>query len=1505
MTPCRNFLQPPVSCRRPDPRHFSPGRLLMGAMLLLWSFGLPAGTAALGATLGEDRFAADQVISAKTKIAGGVLKIQACNQGADWCPLLEGLNLPRFTVTLQVRQLKIPAADHFFGLVFDGANSKNLMVFTRGSAFGRYSWSDKFDEHIGEVAPLAVGPDAPWTELKIRIDGEYVEVNAAGKRVGDFSFPVAPVTKLRFFGNNLDLEAKELKVEPLAAAPAAPAAVATSTEPDLYAGFDQGLDAVRSGGQTAAPLAGSGGVNLVEGVKGQAVFVGRQPVKEGGKNVRPWLQYDAQDVFGGSGGTVSFWFRPNEDGGADKRWRFLFTGQAETEKKNPFSIWLWEWLRVDLPRRDLKPVTINRCLRGSFFKGDWFNLVLTWDAQGWTRLYVDGIPYRHEGRRDEQPQRFSDLNLDSLRQFCLGSGADLEVGRNADGAFDELKLYRRPLSETEVVRAYRQIMPLDLICDRSTLFAGREEKVVLSVAPGGYYARPAVGTDAPQPAKVELELELTADAGPVATQKFSLAVDSPCQVELPVGHLAPGVYRLRSVTRQGGAVVQKSFRISCYAPAAALPAEDADLRPGRTLFEKDFAAAPAAEVLSEGDCRHQDSPLGAYFQAGSNNGDRFGCEIEFPEEALTGRPVLLEVEWPDDRPRSMALYMYPEAKTEQHRERLEGGIQSGEEYPLTGKLQTTRHLFYPGVKRYLFEARTMVKDYPAAVRRLRILELENARLPKLKLELPAGLPGRQLGHLDEDQTVHVLLNSDDAREQGDPQRVEKVLDRWCDYFDYTGQNAIAYPILRYTYMYYPLAGHYGNGGFPQRSGTMPTFIEMFGARGMKFIGIDNLYTLPEQSVRPDRQDELQALNLIALDGQGKPATKGNHLQRPRPNLFNPEVRRMYLWHLGELIGRYGRLPGFTGVEIWAGRLVGQGLESGYNPQTVAAFAAAAGVQLPAGDSRQVEAFLTGPARAQWLRWRADQTTDLVREIAARMAEINPELKLYLGLGGEPTGGSNDADTATDLKVPEYYYENYALDLEGLKALPGVFLVPLRMSTDYRWEKHWARPEATTDESLYDFQVFAPFLKAGQAASDSYPRYFETFRKSLKQDVYKAYFQNADVKPFGRYFLKELVYPLAMMDSPRILIGAQPLGSWGREVEMREFARAYRALPAQPFALAAGGTDPVTVRYLNTPQGTYVYLVNLLWSEVTAELRLDAGAQLRDLSTGQTLPVGADGGVGITLLPYQLRSWLVAAPQARPVLAGCSVPPATLDVYKQRLAQLKTGLTVLQEVGGDVAAAAARFEAIEARLRAGQYADAHRLAFSKLMNTLLKQGENRTLLKSQAEMLARNEFAVKCGSYEFYRTQQGQVFFPDQRFNHKRYGYDGGHSSVARNISKIHDFPEPGLFATEAYDLDAYRFKVPAGLYDVKLYFKAGYEPGFKPGYFVFNVDLEGKRVLDRMDLVEACHKDFGAVLIKEFKAVPVEDGVLDIEFTVPAGVDSTARLCNAIEVQPAAGRAGP
>ena len=100
--------------------------------------------------------------------------------------------------------------------------------------------------------------------------------------------------------------------------------------------------------------------------------------------------------------------------------------------------------------------------------------------------------------------------------------------------------------------------------------------------------------------------------------------------------------------------------------------------------------------------------------------------------------------------------------------------------------------------------------------------------------------------------------------------------------------------------------------------------------------------------------------------------------------------------------------------------------------------------------------------------------------------------------------------------------------------------------------------------------------------------------------------------------------------------------------------------------------------------------------------------------------------------------------------------------------------------------------------------------------------------------------------------------------------------------KIAPFPDNPIAETEddplyqnvRYDVDAYHFNVPNGLYTVKLQFC---EPHYQEkGKRVFGVKLQGKTVIDRLDMFEKAGRN--KALDYEFKDVAVDKDRLAIEF---------------------------
>ncbi len=118
------------------------------------------------------------------------------------------------------------------------------------------------------------------------------------------------------------------------------------------------------------------------------------------------------------------------------------------------------------------------------------------------------------------------------------------------------------------------------------------------------------------------------------------------------------------------------------------------------------------------------------------------------------------------------------------------------------------------------------------------------------------------------------------------------------------------------------------------------------------------------------------------------------------------------------------------------------------------------------------------------------------------------------------------------------------------------------------------------------------------------------------------------------------------------------------------------------------------------------------------------------------------------------------------------------------------------------------------------------------------------------------------------------------------------------MSKLNQPELTALYASEAYTIKTYRFAVSNGLYRVRIYLKHGYHPTAKAGTSALNIAIEGRSVMDGLDLFSAGGLDFNQSLVYEYPLNKVADGVLDIEFSCAPEVDPSTRLCNAIEIIP-------
>jgi len=1120
--------------------------------------------------------------------------------------------------------------------------------------------------------------------------------------------------------------------------PAAFGADMPGGKPDFYAGFNGSLNAVDKLGHEIAPEVARG-VKFVDGLHGKAVYVDGNG--DANTATAPCLQYPASRLLDSSAGTLMFWVRPDWDGedpgkvspaGDPPFYRFIDGGSK-------FNLFMYYWLRFDIgappqlpaDKSDIAQIT-NRS-RGKWLRGDWEHVALSWDSSGWTRLYVNGLPYGN-GIDSASNTIKRPLNFGPIDHLLVGSQtADVyPPNMRANAAFSNLKIYKHALPDDAIMADYRRFMPLDMTVERQYLRAGVAEKFSVDVWPGGHMIRPTVGASMPLPVKTTVTAALIRDSDgqTVARQTYPLVLNGQKTLTLPTPPLQEGAYRATYRIDYGGGTYQTSFRVFTYQPQPAAPISSATLKLGKPLVTIDCAHQDT-QGLEKGPTKVVDVPgVGAYRESDGVRGGRFSYEIDLSAAAkngtLDGHPMLIEVTWPDDKPRSMGLYLYRQSHNQEQRERLEGGIQSGDEIALSHQLQTASYLIYPWMPKYLFEARTLVDGLPAAVSKI-VVRPVIGRLPKLAVHTPDGLPGRYFGHLDEDQSFDVLFaydNPTDAPYKRPVQDMEMLL----DYMDYTGQNILSYPFMRYGNVEYALPGDTASSSgnlFFSFSGWRSLMLDMMAARGKKVIATLNGYSVMEANKQPDQHDALEAQDYYQIDKNGKVVTDYLFAQ-PMGNPIHPLYRKQFMGHLNEILRRFGHHPALAGIDLWTfGDWQIKDLNTGYDDLTVHTFERETKISVPGSGPDRFEkryAYLTGAKRREWLAWRAGKNTEILTAMATAIHSCNPKLTFGLSLGGTPLFGSETDMSEDSLDIPSYYYTEQSLDFAALRLIPGFALAPTRWPTQGRHQLHWNHNLTTTDEILDDMSRQSIFRGKGDGRVYSYQSYFESFNDSLKPSDYSSIFQNADVKPHGRFYLKELAEDVASADPSVVLIGSQPIGTTGRDTESQEFAQAFLALPAGDFQDIHGARDPVYARSLPAKQGIYVYLQNILGSEVAVTLQDSGKGNAVDLVSGQALPRRGNTWV-IALKPFQLRSFKLSE-------TGKSLSVSTIDPdktvrawYVDALSKTEALADTLRAGGGDTALVDRVVGKLRKAVQEDRLAEAHRLYFSKLIRNLLAQVES--------------------------------------------------------------------------------------------------------------------------------------------------------------------------------------
>jgi len=1162
--------------------------------------------------------------------------------------------------------------------------------------------------------------------------------------------------------------------------------------------------------------------------------------------------------FSAKAGGIQFWARNTGAKGGDV---FSFLRDGKTVLKARFTGPTGGDMTFDVVRTDgRKNLFYNR--KTSEEPGDWALVTLTWDETHASKYFINTLPYVVCFLPGQRMPDFEAADVDGIDTLCFAEA------RKRAFEIRGLRVFDRPITNREVWDAYRAKVPVDMVMHETVVPADEPTEVAIQLGPAGYYTRPApIRLDGFKPAgAVGFELTVKDKIGKIlATNRQTVDVNGPVELTFPARAYPKGQYTIEAKVN---GFYTRTWRFVSFTSDYKPEYSAADRERGEMIYER-IVKVDDPDILKQGKPAMRTSPAGTYLECGSDVMDRIEFEIPFPAD-VSGKPVELEIEWPDDKPRFAGFHMYGPFGA--CRDYLQQAISSGYEIPQSDKMQKSTFLFFPGSTNYLFEARTLAAKMPAAVKAVRIYRVKAGKLPANRIVTPKGMPGRTFGFFDEDQTFMNNLNAQAMHwsapcrmryEANYPDETTWMTDEYYRYFDYIGMNTISEPVWRYWVTYFPSEGQVGGGLWPSRS--LGWVLKEFPKHGQRFIASLNYSNLPDMKFAAQIDGDFLKRGMVTADKSGKVGSLRAG-ERSTANPCHPECVRLFLDYLRDPVARYAE-SGLSGVqyEITSWGTWGN-LNNGYDDYTVGKFAKDTGIAVT-GKPEDRYAFLTGEKCADWLAWRAEQVTALVRAMRRMLDDINPALDLELIVPADK----------------EERYVQRGIDVAAIKKLPNVRFCVTRDPTNARIDMHWSRPESTLNEDLYDFaKADAEDLAVNGAIASvrSYYGYLETFVGPLKPKPYNCYFQNADAKPWGRHFLREAAFALAAYDMLEYTAGAQPVPSVGHESEVREFARAYRFLPAKPFKDVGGVRDPALARYLPTENGTYWYVVNVFHEPVVVSLDLGDGKRTE-----------------LALNAYEVMSGLVEGKTVEVKdLAFVRIDPAADAFYDKRFAQLDAAIAALEKAGVEVPdekACRAKLTVLRAESR---WAELYRVAYSRLMNQLVTKCGNIPHLLAEQAMAKKGAWRVNCGSSAYWTAPDGALFLPDVPFN-GRYGYtDEIHQRCSRDVTDITGTDLVEVYKTEAYQIGHYRFKVPGGTYRVTVYLKCGFARGFAEGWQM-SIDVNGKALCKDFDLYNEQKGVFGQAL-KLTTEVEAKDGEIVLAWSPSGTCDPTSTLANAIVVEP-------
>ena len=671
----------------------------------------------------------------------------------------------------------------------------------------------------------------------------------------------------------------------------------------------------------------------------------------------------------------------------------------------------------------------------------------------------------------------------------------------------------------------------------------------------------------------------------------------------------------------------------------------------RTIVDIDCAAEPTKGEFWEKDgaTRVVKKPFGSYRESSGLGADGdgywgldgFSYRIHLPEAQRLYR---LRVQYPDDDRRSMGFWVNDgsDARSNSIGTINTGGVETGDQYVLTQKLQTHEAFFYPrGTEDAVVAVVNLVPRMRAAAARITI-DIVESGLPAAPL---GETRGRQVGFYFEESGRWTKFFGGD---KGGISEDLKTLDRWAQWNRYLGFNLMFPTINVYQANHYPshiLDGYFSRPINEVRLGVLTaekyhaSYVPEYNLTGQDWfdsqvMGVD--ITDPGGS-RILKFASPEAASMVIRDRDGKCRYAQEDFLY---NALHPKVQEMYLSIIGELADSLADSPGFGGISTrlmftwqWQGWNALPNLNFGYDDWTVDAFQRDSGLRVPGaaddpGRFRQRYNYLTGPARERWIAWRCDKIFAYHQRMLARIQQARPGVKLYFNWFGL------DERTALSSDILSQMLE-VGMDPRKYASQSDIVIIPPAET----YGRRYSQPDSDAQkvDGQYDDSLTAVGRFAGRAYG-IFSDYYEANKNMNWAELGgKPYSAFDSALPTGLNERGMYAQALANSDSAFIMSGGS---GWifGTPPLLQPFFREYRALPALPFTPWEKAQDPVAIWSRPEVEGDFwFYAVNRLPVPVTVHLGLGNVAHVISAAGGDALAL-VDGKLNFILEPFMVRAF---------------------------------------------------------------------------------------------------------------------------------------------------------------------------------------------------------------------------------------------------------------------------